>query len=277
MTWLIIDVSYICHRNFHALKNMPAADIGTEVIFGFLHDVVRFQNRHGADNVVFCFDYGEPLRKQIFPKYKISREKRHRKEPRDDRKRRGRLDRQMHRLRKRYLKEIGYQNILYQKGYEADDIIASVALNIEDEAIIVSADHDFFQLLRPNVMIWNPNAQHMTTHESFRKEFGLEPEQWAMVKALAGCKTDDVPGIEGIGEKTAAKFVAGFLDHEYKAYKTIMKKLAIWKRNMPLVKLPYQGVNKFKLHKDKVTQKSWRAFARRKHMRSLLSVFPRGQ
>lgn len=276
--WLIVDSPYIAHRNFHALSHLPAADIGTEVTYGFLQDIMRFQARHDSNRIVFCFDRGESYRCDIYPEYKSTRAKKYELESCQDQKRRQRLHEQMRALRKTHLPEIGFRNVFSQAYMEADDIIASVCLNSlgDDEAIVISADHDFYQLLSDQVSVWHPQQQKMITESGFRKEYGLEPAQWVNVKAIAGCKTDDIKGIDGIGEKTAAKFVRGALDHESKAWEKITNNLKVWKRNMKIVRIPFEGVETFQLRKNRVTRESWRAFAKSMGMRSLLSIDPYG-
>jgi DNA polymerase-1 len=276
--WLIIDAPYIAHRNFHALKHLPASDIGTEVVFGFMHDIIRFQERHETKHIAFAFDRGESYRCDIYPGYKCSRAQRYSEEDSEDQQKRKRLHKQMRALRREHLEAIGYRNIFSQQYMEADDIIASLCLNSlgDDTAVIITADHDFYQLLGPQVSVWHPKLQHLVTAQGFRKTYGIEPEQWVNVKAIAGCRSDDIIGIKGIGEATAVKFVRGILDHKYKSYTKILDGLRVWKKNMKIVKLPFEGVDRFELCRDEVTRASWKRFAKDMGMRSLLSIEPYG-
>ena len=99
-------------------------------------------------------------------------------------------------------------------GVEADDVIGTLARRVEEEgheAVIVSPDKDFRQLLSPKVSIFRPahrgEAFDMATDETFRQEYGLEPSQFIDVLALMGDSSDNVPGVPGIGEKTAIKLL----------------------------------------------------------------------
>ncbi|MDY6957777.1 MAG: hypothetical protein SVK08_01335 [Halobacteriota archaeon] len=87
----------------------------------------------------------------------------------------------------------------------------------------------------------------MKTKESFEKEWGISPEQWAEVKSVAGCLSDTIPGVYKVGEKTAASYIRGDLKKTYKTYKAIISNKEIIDRNRPIVKLPYEGTPVIKL------------------------------
>jgi 5'-3' exonuclease len=168
---------------------------------------------------------------------------------------------QMELLRTEYLRIIGFHNNFWQDGYESDDIIASVTKSLVldlEEGIIITADQDLYQLIRPNVKWYNPRSRILVSLQRFKREFGIRPKQWAKVKAIAGCKSDNVLGVKGVGEKTALLYVKGELNESHKKYRAIK---ANWKsvvlRNKPLVLLPFKGTKSFALTKDFPTQKGW--------------------
>ena len=234
--WLVLDVSYLVWRSFHAIGHLSHKDVSTTAIFGLLRDVVQFQDLHNTKRIVFCFDRGRSLRIREFPQYKLRRQD----DQIDEKQRKARheIRRQMQLLRREYLTEIGYKNVLSQHGYEADDIIASVCNRIatkQGEAIIIGSDKDLYQLLSPRVSLYNPRIHKMLTLQAFVKDYGISPTSWIDVKALAGCVTDGVPGIAGIGEKTAIKFLRGELKENAKAFQSIVKGNDIWQRNRNLV------------------------------------------
>jgi DNA polymerase I len=264
MTHLLLDANFLSHRAFHALPGLSYNDVPTGVVFGFLRDVVNLMDQFDTESVAFCFDFpGRTLREDLLPSYKSTRRDRHLAATPSEQKAQKSLRKQIKKLETDYLPAIGFRNVFSQEGYEADDIIASLCQTIDgdDNIVVVSSDKDLFQLLSGRVSIWNPARKKRVTLQSFFKEWGVYPDQWPMVKALAGCSTDDVPGIDGIGEKTAAKFVAGALNPQTKTYEKILMGYKTCKKNLKLVRLPMKGTGKFKLRKDKVTQEKWETVA----------------
>jgi DNA polymerase-1 len=241
-------------------------------VFGVFRDVLKLQDLFDTKRVVFCFDKGPSKRVDDYPAYKANRSSR--KEMTDEEEQTySQFRQQMSRLRKDYLPDIGFQNVLWQQGFEADDILASVckySLMDKDEGIIVSSDNDMYQLLSlPNVKIWNPRISKIETAATFEQEWGIPPVRWVHCKAMAGCSGDNIKGVMGIGEKTAAKWQAGRLKSGSKAFERILAGHSIYARNLPLVRLPYPGVKMFDLVDDEVTDENWRAVTSKLGMKSL--------
>ena len=257
-TWLIFDCNYLCHRAKYAMGGLSFNGSATGVIYGFLKDIFYFQKYFQTRNIVFCWDYGKGLRENINQEYKRNR----REKTYTDEELAFELEfrQQTKKLRKEYLSEIGFKNIFYQKGYEADDIIASVCLNSigEDEAIIISADHDLYQLLSKKVSVYHPQRDVLMTRKKFKKLYKISPIKWHEVKALSGCSSDNVKGIKGIGEKTAIRYFLSDLKESSLAYKKIESSIEkIYRTNLPLVKLPFSGTNIFKLQSDELSKSGW--------------------
>lgn len=185
---------------------------------------------------------------------------------------------QMKMLRRQYLPTIGYKNIFVQKGYEADDIIASICFNLSmlDKAIIISSDQDLYQLINFQVSSYNPVKKKILTLQGFKEKYGILPHEWKLVKALAGCNTDGVPGVKGIGEKTAIKYLTKNLKATARAYQSITSKegLRIFERNMRLVSLPFKVTKVFKLQEDEITQEGWNKVMKKLGMKSLRDKAP---
>ena len=100
---------------------------------------------------------------------------------------------------------------LEQEGYEADDLMAAIAVRITGvPIIIVSGDKDLIQLVDQRVTIWDPMKDQVIDLEWVRKNMGIEPAQFRDVLALAGDPSDNIPGVPGIGQKTALKLIARF-------------------------------------------------------------------
>lgn len=254
-TWLLLDANFLCWRAFHSMGDLSHKAIKTGVIYGFLREIITMQDGFGTTNVAFCFDHKQPKRREELECYKAKRHATKRTEEEEEA--RADMRRQVDLLRTDYLPRIGYRNIFAQEGYEADDIIASLCMDLsdEDEAIIVSSDGDLYQLLRHNVMMHDPQKMRTHTLQSFTKRFGIEPKWWWRVLALKGCDTDEVPGIDGVGLKTALKWLRSELKPESKVFQRIASAAgrAIYKRNIPIVRLPYAGVEAFTLRPDKLS------------------------
>ena len=105
-------------------------------------------------------------------------------------------------------------------------------------------------------------------------EYGIRPNNWNAVKAIAGCSSDNIPGVKGIGEKTAIKFINGALKQTSKAYIAINEHIGLRLKNNQLVTLPFAGCKSPALMKDEVTRDSWNAFAKKFGMESLLGGYP---
>lgn len=278
-TWLILDSNYFCHRMFHVMGHLSHGDECTGVAYGFLREIPQLMERHNTKNIVFAFDHGKGKRKEILPTYKKSRQDKYKNATPEEQDEMKRFRRAVAQLRDKLLRMLGFRNVFYQRGYEADDIIASVCKNLPlgDDAIILGSDEDLFQLLEhETVSMWNPITHKVTTEASFRAKYGIDPVRWAEVKALAGCSTDDIPGIRGVGNKTASRWVAGKLKPGTKVYQKISDNIEVCNRNMPLVSLPFEGTDVFNLRTDKVTDEKWRKVAKKLGMKSIVDTPPRG-
>lgn len=270
--WLILDSNYLCWKSFYAMGGLSHEGESTAIAYGFFRDVLRLQELHNTKRIVFAFDLGKPLRIQAYPEYKADRKARRKEMTDGEREVYWDFRQQVAKLRKEYLPAIGFRNVLTQQFFEADDVIASVCLcSLKgSQGIVVSSDHDMFQLLAlPNVIMWSPKLNKAVTAESFEREWGIRPDRWRHVKAMAGCSSDNIEGIKGIGEKTAAKWQAGKLKPGTKAFEKILRGNDVYKRNLPLVTLPYEGTKKFRLRKDEVTRKKWREVMDQLGMKSI--------
>lgn len=258
-TWLVLDCNFLGHRSLHTSGELTFEGVQTGTIFGFLNQVLDLQEMFGTGDVVFAFDSKTSRRKKIFPAYK---QKRHSKDLTEEE--RAALDEfrvQMKRLRKLLLPSLGFSNVLQVKGLEADDIIASVtqrSLGPADSAIIVTADHDLLQLVSEQVMFYNPNKRQRVTLQNFQHITGVRrPAQWTKVLEIAGCRTDEVPGVGGVGEKTAVQYINGLLKPESKKYKTIVGGGTIRELNQRLTCLPFAGTPSFTLQRSVLCREQW--------------------
>lgn len=269
-TWLVIDVSYLCHRAFHTAKDLSWKGRPTGVVFGFLKTISALKDDFQTDRVAFCFEHRHLFRRDVFPAYK---HKRHKDRLPEEVASLQALQIQIQELRKRYLPMIGFKNIFCYRGMESDDTMACIAKHCPDdeEVILVTADQDLFQCLRSNVSIYSPQRRLLLGEAWFQETYGIRPSQWAVVKAIAGCTSDEVPGIKGVGELTALRYLRGELKAGSKAYDRIRsaESRLIVLRNRPLVELPYEGCPVPSLQDDRVDVKGWREVCGLLGMRSI--------
>lgn len=256
---LILDVNFLAWRSFYAMGGLGYDGNVTGTLYGVFKELQNLKELFDTEHIIFCFDSKQSKRREIYPAYKASRQAKYETMPRTELRAYAAFRDQVHRLEHTYLPRIGYRNIVVADGYEADDMIAAAcgALPRQDIGMVVGTDSDLFQLLGPRISIWNPVKKKCITEESFRQMYGVSAGQWADVKAITGCNTDDVEGIRGVGEITAVKFLTGKLDPGSKAFDKIVKGNGIWRRNLPLVRLPYEGCPVPVLVADAVTQEGW--------------------
>ena len=270
-TWLVIDMNYLCHRAFHSTGNLTYQDVDTGVVFGVIRELIALRDLFNPKRFIFCFDSGKNLRREKYPKYKQGRRKRRREMDEDARAAYDGMKRQICVLRFDVLKSVGFSNVFWQIGFEADDIIAAITQKRPTSVamIMVGADHDLYQLLvGQSVIMWNINTHKMVNARSFSEEYGVTPSQWADVKAIAGCSSDDVQGVKGVGEKTACKYLNGTLKTG-KKFEDIVAKTNIWQRNLELVRLPMEGTVRPVTRPDKVHRAKWAKMCRKYGFKTL--------
>jgi len=240
MKILVIDCNYLCYRAKFTTGGLSHKGIPTGVVFGFLNQLFTLGQMTRPDEVAFIWDSRKSKRKKRYPFYK-NRNKEAEPDPEL-------LEAfiQFTQLRKHILPFLGFPNNFIQGGYEADDLIAKLVME-EPEAKFVTAsgDADLFQLLDHTDMYSIPSSKEIKTitKQSFMDEFGIQPRQWVEVKKIAGCNSDTVPGIRGVGEATAIKYLKGELKPESVKCRAIEAGHDIIKRNEWLVKLPLPGTN----------------------------------
>lgn len=253
--WLLFDADGLSHRAYHAMggANLNYKQIPTSVIYNFLGSVLNIQGQFSTQQQVFAFDSRQNKRKEIAKTYKLKRSQAREEWDEDEKARFKIMCKQRKLLRTKILREMGFQNVFQHRGYEADDVLASVCQSIskKDAAVIVTDDKDMYQLLSKKVSVWRPRSKELWTKERFKKVYGIKPRDWVLVKALAGCTSDEVQGIKGVAEKSVCQYLTGQLvkGARYDLIVNNMKKML--KRNRPLVDLPFEGCKEFEIKKDK--------------------------
>jgi len=244
---LLIDSQFLCHRAKHSYCEPGAAD-KSGVILGFLNQVQQLAQVFHTNKFIFCWDSVSSVRKAIFPEYKIKEDKDSLTS--EEKTFNESCFRQFDILRTDVLSRIGFSNIYAQPGYETDDLIAMIVKERRSlDWMMVTRDQDFFQLLNYADM-YDPITKAVITAQSFKEKWGINPDLWAEVKAIAGCKSDKVPGVNGVAEKTAIKYLLKQLNPTSSKYKSIISGLADVERNRKLVSLPFPGTNLYKIKED---------------------------
>jgi DNA polymerase-1 len=200
----LVDGSGFIFRAYHALPPLTRAD-GTPVgaVMGFCNMVSRLIETHAGDRIAIIFDTARvSFRNEIYPQYKA-----HRPDPPEDLVPQFALVRDATRAFDLPAIELA--------GFEADDLIATyarLAVEAGDEVVIVSSDKDLMQLVRPGVAMLDPIKQKTIGESEVFEKFGVKPDRVVDVQALAGDSTDNVPGVPGIGVKTAAELINTYGD-----------------------------------------------------------------
>lgn len=238
---LIIDCSFLCYRTFYALGGLEYQGKDTDIVYGFLSQIYKLSKDFNSDEFIFCWDSEKSYRKLIYSEYKSNRKK--------EGKEKFYKGRDL--LKEEILSLMGFKNSFFQTGYEADDLIAELVYRQPNNYIIVSADSDLWQLLCDgryhSVKMYN--FKTMFDAEAFHKCYGVNPIRWYDVKAITGCDSDDVEGLEGIGVKTAIKYLLRKASD--RATEKINQNTEIIDRNRNLVALPFVGKKPIKLNKVK--------------------------
>lgn len=272
MNFLLIDCPNLVWRAFHTTGSL---DQGT--LFGFLRELDYLRQHYHDHRFLFFWDSRHSIRKDIFPDYKGGRVEKWRNLPDAERASYEQMRSEMDLLRREILWDLGYNNIRWQRGFEADDLVAAYTQQARDSTrttdLIVSGDHDYYQCLSNRVSMLKPKGHVLYTAKDFAKEYGIEPERWHCVKALAGCVSDDVPGVEGVGIATAIKYLTGTLSPSWETAKRIEASKDVFNLNLKLVKLPLPGVRSFALKDDDASHTRWKSVMKNLGMKSLLGAF----
>ncbi len=203
----LIDAYALIYRAYFAFIKRPLTNSrgeNTSAPFGFTRFLLDIRRDFEPDYLAVVFDAGDSFRDEIYPEYKATREKMP-----DD------LRDSLHRIRQ--IVEAFHDPVIELDGYEADDVIGTLAVKARDaglEAVIVSGDKDLYQLVGPDIHLLNPGrggssgvAAEWVTEETAHQKFGVPPWQVPDYLALVGDSSDNVPGAPGVGPKTAVKLL----------------------------------------------------------------------
>ncbi len=215
-TLYLIDGHALAYRMYFALtaggsnqrwqtsKGEPTAGI-----YGFARELIRILEQEKPEYMAVAFDTGKTFRDEMFPDYKATRAKMP-----DD------LRPQIERIRQ--MVDIFNLPRLEMEGYEADDVLGSVARVAAEQGLgvkIITGDRDLLQLVnqRTAVYVAGDDKTYVTDQDVTNSKFGVPPNQVVDYKAIVGDKSDNIPGVPGVGEKTALGLLKkyGTLDEIY--------------------------------------------------------------
>jgi DNA polymerase-1 len=200
----IIDGSSYIYRAYHAITPLSnSKGVPTHAVLGFVNMVKRLIREKNPKYLIIAFDSRGPVfRNRLYDQYKANRPSMP-----DD------LSVQIP-----YIKQfVAASNIamLEEQDVEADDIIASVAKKftaLGQRIVIVSGDKDLLQLISDDVVMWDPMKDKVMDQEAVKKKYGVPSGQLLDLFALIGDSSDNVPGVPGVGPKTAEKLIGDFVN-----------------------------------------------------------------
>jgi len=217
-TLYLVDGSAYIFRAYHALPPLTRSDgMPVGAVRGFLTMMLRLVEDHAKDYFAVIFDAkGETFRNEIYDQYKANREA-----PPEDLRPQFGLVRDATRAMN--------LSCIEKPGFEADDIIATyaqVGAAAGLDVVIVSSDKDLMQLVNDRVCMLDPMKQKTLRHDEVVEKFGVGPDKVVDVQSLAGDSVDNVPGVPGIGIKTAALLI-----NEYGDLDTLLERAGEIKQN----------------------------------------------
>ena len=201
-TLYLIDGSAYIHRAYHAIRTLSnSRGLPTNAVFGFTRMIIKLVEDKKPSYIVVLFDAkGPTFRHRLYDDYKANRPP---------------LPEELI-VQIPYIKKITEAfnfKIIEMPGYEADDLIGTLARQAEEsgfDVIMVTGDKDFMQLVSEKSTIWDPMKEKSTNIGVILNEFGIPPEQLVDVMGLAGDASDNIPGVPGIGQKTAVSLIKRF-------------------------------------------------------------------
>ena len=213
-TLYLVDGYALIYRAFFAMIARPLTTRrgeNTSAAWGVTNFLLRLLERRRPDYLAWVHDVGESFRHQTYPQYKATREKLTAELQQE-------FDRSVERIEQ--LLEAFRVPLIGVEGYEADDVIGTLAHAARGlQVVIVSGDKDFYQLIGPGIALLNPGRggpaaveEHWVDQTNASERLGVPPERVVDYLALVGDSSDNVPGVKGVGEKTALELLKTFGD-----------------------------------------------------------------
>jgi len=194
---LLIDAYHLFHRTYYTFRNLKLkSGDSVGMIYGTIYLLLHYKDKFKPCDIIMCYDNGRSGRQEIYADYKADRVQT-----------KNGFNQQLI-IVKSLLKDMGVKYAEYEDA-EADDVIGSLSTRFEnDKKIIISGDHDYFQLINENVNFYKIGKHDKMYHLSlFIEEYGIHPSRYAEMLYLRGDSSDNVPGIAKVGAKTALSIV----------------------------------------------------------------------
>jgi DNA polymerase-1 len=243
---LLLDGKYLAYRTqYSKTGSLSYSGIKTGLYYGFFNTVQQLMNKFYP--IYLCIMWDSPgkksIRKKEFPGYK----NRDNWDKMTEEQKRDKIE-----FNDAYenliviCEELGFASYIMD-GYEADDLFALWINRYPSykPIIIITRDEDMFQLLSDSVSIYNPDDKKIKDLKWFKKEYKIDPNVWANVKAMGGCKSDTVPGLPGVGEETALKYYRN--EHVKKKGIDSEENIALVNKYYNLTVLPHPNLKNFHL------------------------------
>lgn len=295
---IVVDTRGLCwSASAFAYRNKPDAtpeQMYSDILWAFLNRLKFCSEKFNTNKFIFAWESPSEhsLRAKIFPAYKQSRKTfdntpvviTGEESRRELESKKGIIERQTIRkvaepfwmlLQKHILDYIGFHNNISVDGYEGDDIIAQIVKQESPRPIVImSEDNDMYQLISDNVCQISTrfrghsqgyvSTPSVLDRKRFIHLFGIEPHQWASVKSVAGCPTDGVPGVKGVGKITAVKYIKEgslmrtngkpTLKQEAINAATETGEIDLWRK---LVTLPFEGMPNIAIKQDALSPRKF--------------------
>lgn len=236
----LVDGSCFVYRAYHAIKGLRTSKgIPTNAVYGFTRTLLKILKEKNIQYLLIAFDSPHPTKRHLtYEQYKITRPE----TPKD-------LPGQIEYIKK-IIDAFGIFRIEIP-GYEADDIIATVAYAFQPlDCYIVSLDKDMLQIVSDRIKIYDPLNDQIIDREFIIKKYGIGPEKFTDFMALVGDSIDNIPGVKGIGEKLASQLLK-----KYDSVENIVKNLDTVKPKK-LSELIRQNLDSLKLSRELVALKT---------------------
>ena len=266
---LLLDCNAVCWSVYHGLPKLSFEEVQTSIIFGFMARLFTFREDFDADHIVFAWDHPKKGdREKLFPAYKEKRRNVRKTELEEatpeELKELKSIKKQFKLLRKEVLPGLGFSNLFYQKGKEGDDIIAKVCQDHEEDIIkIIGSDLDLLQCISTRHTMHSLRTHQEIDHDWVFNRYGVPPSMWGDVKGLAGCTSDEVPGIKGVGENKAIQYLCGNMKPTGIIYKRIKESQDVIDFTRKLVVLPMKGTKSFTIEPDTCTINKFKRMIRK--------------
>ncbi len=218
----LIDGSAFLYRAFHAIRSLATSKgHPTNATFGFTRILLKLLKDNSPEYAVVFFDVkGPTFRHKMYDQYKANRP------PMPEE-----LAAQIPDI-KQMITALNIP-IVEKQGFEADDLVGTYSKLAQEKGfhvVMVTGDKDFIQLITDKCTLWDPMKDTIKEVETIKKDMGIEPGQFIDVLGLAGDNADNIPGVQGVGPKTAIKLITQFgsIENIYENLDSLKKKKKLY-------------------------------------------------